>query len=92
MGDAIISFNLYVENDEDEIMKNINLLLELKEKLNLTMLFISHDLNLVRYLSDTIAVMDKGTIVEKAPCGEIFENPKDEYTKFLLSQIRSINV
>lgn len=70
----------------------INLLLELKEKLNLTMLFISHDLNLVRYLSDAIAVMDKGTIVEKAPCREIFENPKDEYTKFLLSQIRSINV
>lgn len=70
----------------------INLLIELKEKLNLTMLFISHDLNLVRYLSDTIAVMDKGTIVEKAPCREIFENPKDEYTKFLLSQIRSINV
>jgi ABC-type oligopeptide transport system ATPase subunit len=69
----------------------INLLLELKEKLNLTMLFISHDLNLVRYLSDSIAVMNKGTIVEKATCEEIFKNPKDEYTKFLLSQIRTIN-
>ena len=56
------------------------------------MLFISHDLNLVRYLSDTIAVMDKGIIVENAPCDEIFNNPKDEYTKFLLSQIRTISV
>ncbi len=70
----------------------INLLLELKEKLNLTMLFISHDLNLVRYLSDSITVMDRGIIVENAPCDEIFNHPKDDYTKFLLSQIRTIKI
>ncbi len=70
----------------------INLLIELREKLNLTILFISHDLNLVRYLSDRIAVMDKGRIVECENVDEIFKNPKDSYTKFLLSSIRTIKV
>jgi len=70
----------------------INLLIDLKNELNLTILFISHDLNLVRYLSDKIAVMDKGRIVEFNTTEEIFENPKDEYTKFLLSSIRTVNL
>jgi len=59
----------------------INLLIELKEKLNLTMLFISHDLNVVKYLSDNIAIMNKGKIIEKGSSEEIFNSPKDEYTK-----------
>ena len=62
------------------------------EKLNLTILFISHDLNLVRYLSDKIAVMNKGEIVEFKECDELFENPQDEYTKYLLSSIRKIEI
>ena len=70
----------------------INLLLDLREKLNLTILFISHDLNLVRYLSDKIAVMNKGRIVEFGKTQDIFENPKDEYTKYLLSSIREIKI
>ncbi len=70
----------------------INLLLELRQKLNLTMLFISHDLNLVKYISDKIAVMDKGRIVEFNTTDEIFNNPKDDYTKFLLSSIRTIKL
>ncbi len=70
----------------------INLLVELKQKLDLTILFISHDLNLVRYLSDRIAVMDKGKIVECDKTEEIFNNPKDSYTRFLLSSIRTINI
>ncbi len=68
----------------------INLLIDLREKLNLTILFISHDLNLVRYLSDKIAVMNKGEIVEFKPTMELFDNPEDDYTKFLLSSIRTI--
>ena len=68
----------------------INLLLDLRKKLNLTILFISHDLNLVRYLSDKIAVMNKGEIVEFNNCDEIFLNPKDDYTKYLLSSVRNI--
>ncbi len=70
----------------------INLLIELREKLNLTILFISHDLNLVRFLSDRIAVMDKGRIVECDNTEEIFNHPKDSYTKFLLSAIRTIKI
>jgi len=70
----------------------INLLLELREKLNLTMLFISHDLNLVRYLSDRIAVMNRGKIVEFREANELFNNPQDEYSKYLLSSIRTINI
>ena len=70
----------------------INLLVDLKREFNLTILFISHDLNLVRYLSDKIAVMDKGRIVEYNETEEIFSNPKDDYTKFLLSSIRTVNI
>ena len=70
----------------------INLLLELREKLDLTIHFISHDLNLVRYLSDKIAVMNKGEIVEFKPCDELFLNPENEYTKYLLSSIREVKI
>lgn len=70
----------------------INLLLDLRKKLDLTILFISHDLNLVRYLSDKIAVMNKGEIVEFENCDELFLNPKDEYTKYLLSSMRTIKL
>ena len=70
----------------------INMLIDLRKKLNLTILFISHDLNLVRYLSDKIAVMNKGKIVEFSEVSELFKNPQDEYTKFLLSSMRTINV
>lgn len=70
----------------------INLLLELRQKLDLTILFISHDLNLVRYLSDGIAVMNKGKIVEYKRTQELFEKPEDDYTKYLLSSMRQIKI
>ncbi len=69
----------------------INLLCQLKEKLNLTILFISHDLNIVRYLSDNIAIMQYGRIIEQGNCDEIFNNPKEEYTKILLNAILKVN-
>jgi peptide/nickel transport system ATP-binding protein/oligopeptide transport system ATP-binding protein len=65
----------------------INLLLELKDKLSLTYLFISHDLNLVSYLSDKIAVMYKGRIVESAPTDLIMKTPVHPYTLNLFSSI-----
>ena len=68
----------------------INLLLDLREKLNLTILFISHDLNLVRYISDRIAVMNKGEIVEFKQTDDLFQNPQNEYTKYLLSAMRTV--
>jgi len=69
----------------------INLLLELKDKLSLTFLFISHDLNLVSYLSDRIAVMYKGKIVETAPAEIIMERPVHPYTLKLFSSVPGIS-
>ena len=65
----------------------INLLAELKETLGLTVLFIAHDLSIVKYFCDTIAVMYRGRIVEKAPSNELFKNPLHPYTQSLLSAI-----
>lgn len=65
----------------------INLLTNLKEKLGLTILFIAHDLSVVRFFCDRIAVMYYGKIVEMAPSEELFENPQHPYTISLLSAI-----
>ena len=65
----------------------INLLMDLRESDNLTYIFISHDLNVVRFISDHVAVMYLGQIVESAPKDEIFENPTHPYTKALLSAV-----
>jgi oligopeptide/dipeptide ABC transporter ATP-binding protein len=65
----------------------INLLKDLQEQLNLSYLFISHDLNVVGYLCDMVAVMYKGHIMEHAPADELFDNPVHPYTHLLLSAI-----
>lgn len=69
----------------------LDLLKSLKEKMGLTILFISHDLSVVRLLSDRIAVMSEGKIVEMANTKEMFDNPKEEYTKKLLGAIPRID-
>ncbi len=65
----------------------INLLNDLRNQLGLTILFIAHDLSIVKYFSDRIAVMYAGKILELAPSDELFENPLHPYTKSLLSAI-----
>ncbi|MDM7274649.1 MAG: ABC transporter ATP-binding protein [Thermoprotei archaeon] len=65
----------------------LNLLKEIQAKYNLTFLFISHDLGVVRYMSDYMAVMYLGKIVEIGPSDKVFENPAHPYTKALLSAI-----
>ena len=65
----------------------INLLNELRDTLNLTILFIAHDLSVVKYFSDRIGVMYFGHMVELASSDELFENPLHPYTKSLLSAI-----
>jgi len=70
----------------------LNLLEELQAEMGLTYLFITHDLSVVNYFSDDIAVMYLGKLVEKAPAIELFRNPLHPYTQALLSAIPSIDV
>ena len=65
----------------------IKLLIKLREELNLTYLFISHDLSVVRHISDRVAVMYLGKIVEITTSDQIYSNPKHPYTKSLLSAV-----
>lgn len=65
----------------------INLLNDLRKKLELTVVFIAHDLAVVKYFSDRIAVMRSGQILELAPSKELFDHPLHPYTKSLLSAI-----
>ncbi|WP_216320496.1 ABC transporter ATP-binding protein [Deinococcus aestuarii] len=63
----------------------VNLLLELQERLGLTVLFVAHDLRLVRHLSHRVAVMYLGSVVEVAGTDDVFERPKHPYTQALLA-------
>ncbi len=65
----------------------INLLLDLKEKKHLSMIFISHDLSIVRHICDRVLVLYKGEIVEIATTKELYQSPQSEYTKQLLASI-----
>ncbi|MGN6306420.1 MAG: ABC transporter ATP-binding protein [Mesorhizobium sp.] len=63
----------------------LELLAKLKQKNGMSMLFITHDLGIVRKIADRVCVMTKGKIVETGPTKEIFDNPKHEYTRHLLA-------
>src|SRR5271156_1902177 len=63
----------------------LNLLSELKEKFNLTYLFISHDLNVVEYMSDRVMVMYLGRVVETGPVEDIYRHPRHPYTRALFA-------
>ncbi|KAB0267587.1 ABC transporter ATP-binding protein [Microvirga brassicacearum] len=63
----------------------LKLLAELKSRLNMSMLFITHDLGIVRKVADRVCVMLKGQIVEQGPVEEVFGNPRHEYTRKLLA-------
>ena len=62
----------------------LDLLDGLRQSLNLSMLFITHDLRVAAHVCDDVAVMRRGEIVERGPTTEIFANPKHEYTRQLL--------
>ena len=69
----------------------LNLLMDLKEAFGLTYVFISHDLNVVRHVSDRVMVMYLGQVVEIGPAQALFESPRHPYTRALLSSIPSMD-
>ena len=69
----------------------LNLLADLKQEFKLTYMFISHDLNVVQYISDRVMVMYLGRIAEIGPVGEIYSNPRHPYTRALLSAMPSVD-
>ena len=68
----------------------LNLLMDLRDRLQLTYLFISHNLAVVRYISDRTAVMEKGKIVEIGTSDDILTHPADPYTKELIAAVPMI--
>ena len=70
----------------------LNLLMDVQEKYGLTYMFVTHDLSVVRHISDSICVMYLGQLVETCPSKRLFEQPLHPYTKALLSAIPSIDI
>ncbi|WP_428331190.1 ABC transporter ATP-binding protein [Mucilaginibacter sp.] len=70
----------------------LNLIRELQQEFNLTYIFISHDLAVIKHISDRMMVMNKGEIVEMGDPDEIYYHPKEEYTKKLISSIPNLKV
>ena len=88
--DAIIADEPTSALDVSVRAQILNLLMDLKKELNLAMVFISHDIQTVRYISDQIIVMNHGQAVERGTAEQILNNPKDDYTRLLLGAAPSL--
>ena len=88
--DAIIADEPTSALDVSVRAQILNLLMDLKRDLGLSMVFISHDIQTVRYISDQIIVMNAGEAVERSAAKDVFEHPKDAYTKLLLGAAPSL--
>lgn len=88
--DAIIADEPTSALDVSVRAQILNLLMDLKKDLGLAMVFISHDIQTERYISDRIVVMNHGQIMEEGPAKQVFEDPQDAYTKTLLAAAPSL--
>ena len=81
------AIRVLVADDQRVVREGLNLLLGLKRERDIAVLFISHDLTVVRYLCDRVMVMYRGSIVEAGPTEDIFGHPRHEYTQRLLAAV-----
>ena len=88
--DAIIADEPTSALDVSVRAQILNLLSDLKKRLNLSMVFISHDIQTIRYISDEVVVMNHGTIVERGETHQVINNPQDAYTKILMGAAPSL--
>lgn len=88
--DAIIADEPTSALDVSVRAQILNLLMDLKKELGLSMVFISHDIQTVRYISDQIVVMNGGQVVERGTAAQVFNNPTDDYTRLLLGAAPSL--
>ena len=88
--DAIIADEPTSALDVSVRAQILNLLTDLKDELGLSMVFISHDIQTIRYVSDDIVVMFGGKVVERGTAQQVFDNPTDDYTKKLLGAAPSL--
>ena len=88
--DAIIADEPTSALDVSVRAQILNLLMDLKKELGLSMVFISHDIQTVRDISDRIIVMNAGQAVEQGTAAEVFNHPKDDYTRLLLGAAPSL--
>lgn len=88
--DAIIADEPTSALDVSVRAQILNLLSDLKKELGLSMVFISHDIQTVRYVSDEIIIMNHGTIVEHGEAKQVLNNPQDPYTRLLLGAAPSL--
>lgn len=68
----------------------LELLEDLKRKLELSLLFITHDLGVVQHIADRILVLNRGKIIEEGPSGQVLRAPREEYTRYLISSVPKI--
>ena len=68
----------------------LDLLVDLKKRLHLSILFITHDLGVVQHMADRLIVMNGGKIMEKGPCGQVLKAPREDYTRRLMAAVPKI--
>ena len=82
--EAVSALDLSIRSQVLELLK------ELKRRFSLSLLFITHDLGVVRHIADDIIVMNKGKIIEKGPCGDVLKAPRESYTRQLVASVPRI--